>query len=425
MNCVNIKIDGKDYQAFEGQLLTDAAEENGIHIPTLCHFKDMFPPLSSCRVCMSKVNGKFKTACTTKVWDGMEVEVNTPELRDLRSSIVEMLFAEGNHYCPACAKSGDCELQTKGYEMGIAVSRFPHLFEARKKDYKAKNFYIDHSRCIHCGRCVAQVETDDHQKVFYFQKRGHNTFVGMDYINEARLSKEQVFRAMDLCPVGAIIAKERGFAKTFGKRKFDYKSAVKYLEFESLKKHDFKAEESNGRKVVATASLAGCFGCHMSLLDIDEGLLDLVELIEFNKSPLTDVKKFSKRAHIGIIEGGIANSENYENLKLFRENCDVLVALGECAIWGGLPAMRNTVPLEACLEESYLNSMTGDQGKKLIPYHTDIPVISDKVYGIKDAVMIDYFIPGCPPRPNLIWSMVKAILFGTKEKIPYEDLKYD
>jgi [NiFe] hydrogenase diaphorase moiety small subunit len=102
----------------------------------------------------------------------------------------------------------------------------------------------------------------------------------------------------------------------------------------------------------------------------------------------------------------------------------VLVALGECAIWGGLPAMRNTIPLEACLAESYLNSMTGDPGNK-IPFHTDIPILSDKVYGIKDAVMIDYYIPGCPPRPKLIWSMVKAILLGTKEMIPYEELKYD
>ena len=423
MNCVTISIDGKKYQAFEGQLLTDAAADNGIHIPTLCHFKEIFPPLSSCRVCMSKVNGKMKTACTTKVWDGMEVEVNTPELKDIRSSIVEMLFTEGNHYCPACAKSGDCELQKKGYELGIAVSRFPHLFQERNKDYKAKNFYIDHSRCIHCGRCVSQVETDDKKKVFYFQKRGHNTFVGMDYINEAKLSQNQVVAAMELCPVGAIIAREVGYAKPFGKRKFDFKSNVKDIEFESLKKHDFHPDD-NGKKIVATTSLAGCFGCHMSLLDIDVELLDMVKLIEFNKSPLTDIKKFSKRAHIGIIEGGIANSENFETLKRFRDNCDVLVALGECAIWGGLPAMRNTIPLQDCLAESYLNSMTGDSSNK-IPFHTDIPILSDKVYGIKDAVMIDYYIPGCPPRPKLIWSMVKAILFNTKEMIPYEELKYD
>jgi Coenzyme F420-reducing hydrogenase, gamma subunit len=99
------------------------------------------------------------------------------------------------------------------------------------------------------------------------------------------------------------------------------------------------------KKIIATASLAGCFGCHMSILDIDDRIIDLVELVEFNKSPVDDIKKFTKHVDIGIIEGGCCNSENVENLKYFRENCDILISLGECAIMGGLPALRNGIPI--------------------------------------------------------------------------------
>lgn len=96
---------------------------------------------------------------------------------------------------------------------------------------------------------------------------------------------------------------------------------------------------------MATISLAGCFGCHMSMLDIDLGLVDILDLVEFNKSPLNDIKEFTKICDIGLIEGGCCNTENIEVLREFRKKCKILVAMGECAIWGGLPAMRNTIPL--------------------------------------------------------------------------------
>ena len=108
------------------------------------------------------------------------------------------------------------------------------------------------------------------------------------------------------------------------------------------------------KKIIATASLAGCFGCHMSLLDIDERLLELIELVEFNKSPLNDIKTFTKECDIGLIEGGCCNDENVHSLVEFRKRCKTLVSVGECAIMGGLPALRNMIPLRECLEESYL-----------------------------------------------------------------------
>ena len=109
---------------------------------------------------------------------------------------------------------------------------------------------------------------------------------------------------------------------------------------------------------VATASLAGCFGCHMSLLDIDERILQLIDLVDFDKSPIDDIKEFTGRCQIGLIEGGCTTDENVRVLKSFREHCDILISVGDCATMGGLPALRNTVPLRECLEEAYLNGPT-------------------------------------------------------------------
>jgi len=163
----------------------------------------------------------------------------------------------------------------------------------------------------------------------------------------------------------------------------------------------------------------------MSMLDIDLGLLDLIELVSFDKSPLTDIKRFSRRVDIGLIEGGCCNSENIENLEYFRENCDILVSVGECAIWGGLPAMRNTISLEACLQEAYLHSPVTENAHQIIPNHEDIPKILDRVYPCHEVVKIDYHIPGCPPSAQHIWKVVQNILFGTKYDVIYPEFKYD
>ncbi|HOP64650.1 MAG TPA: NADP oxidoreductase [Spirochaetota bacterium] len=180
------------------------------------------------------------------------------------------------------------------------------------------------------------------------------------------------------------------------------------------------------KPVVATASLAGCFGCHMSLLDIDDRILQLIELVEFHKSPVDDIKTFTKQCDIGIIEGGCCNSENVHVLKDFRKNCKILISLGECAIMGGLPAMRNGIPVRECLEEAYLNGPTVDENTaKIIPNDDEIPMILDRVYPCHEIVKVDYFIPGCPPRADLIWEALVALVTGNEMKIPYEVLKFD
>ncbi len=179
------------------------------------------------------------------------------------------------------------------------------------------------------------------------------------------------------------------------------------------------------KKIIATTSLAGCFGCHMSLLDIDLRLLDLVDVVQFDRSPLTDIKTLTRRIDVGLIEGGVCNDENVHVLKSFRENCDVLVSLGECAIMGGLPALRNDIPLKDCLTEAYLKVPTAEPNARLIPHHEDLPKILDRVYPCHEIVKIDYFIPGCAPSADAIWKALTSILFGQGEVLKTEHIRYD
>jgi NAD-reducing hydrogenase small subunit len=176
---------------------------------------------------------------------------------------------------------------------------------------------------------------------------------------------------------------------------------------------------------LATASLAGCFGCHMSILDLDERILDVVEVLQFDKSPIDDIKDFTGRCLVGLIEGGCCNEENVHNLKRFRENCDVLISLGECAIMGGLPAMRNSVPLEECLEEAYLDGPTVYNPDRVIPNDPELPLLLNKVYPCHDIVKIDYFLPGCPPPADAIFKAVTDLVSGKAPDLPYEVFKYD
>jgi len=176
---------------------------------------------------------------------------------------------------------------------------------------------------------------------------------------------------------------------------------------------------------VATTSLAGCFGCHMSLLDIDERILQLVELIDFDKSPIDDIKKFTGRCLVGLIEGGCANEENVAVLQDFRRHCDILISVGDCAIMGGLPAMRNTIPLKECLDEAYLNGVTVYNETGKIPNDPEIPLLLDKVYPCNEVVKMDYHLPGCPPPADTLWEALVALLSNKPIELPYELVKYD
>ncbi|MEE9356911.1 NADP oxidoreductase [Candidatus Vondammii sp. HM_W22] len=173
---------------------------------------------------------------------------------------------------------------------------------------------------------------------------------------------------------------------------------------------------------IATASLAGCFGCHMSLLDIDARIIDLVELVEFDRSPITDIKTVGL-CDVGLIEGGVCNAENVEVLREFRRNCKTLVAIGACAINGGIPAMRNQYTLQECLEESYLQGVGVDNPQ--IPNDPELPLLLNKVHPIHDVVWVDYFLPGCPPPADTIWTFLEELISGKPIEFAYRQIHYD
>lgn len=181
--------------------------------------------------------------------------------------------------------------------------------------------------------------------------------------------------------------------------------------------------ESKARKLrIATTSLAGCFGCHTSFLDIDERLFDLLELVEFDRSPLTDIKHCGP-CDIGIVEGGICNAENVHVLREFRKNCKILIAIGACAINGGLPAQRNHLDLRDCLQEVYLTEPGLASGG--IPNDPELPLPLDKVHPLYEVVKVDYFIPGCPPSGDAIWKFLTDLLAGRTPRLGHDLMHYD
>jgi len=173
---------------------------------------------------------------------------------------------------------------------------------------------------------------------------------------------------------------------------------------------------------LATTSLGGCFGCHMSFLDLDERILDLFEHIELRRSPLTDIKNL-EFCDIGLIEGGLCNSENVHVLREFRSKCKILISLGACAINGGLPAQRNHLNLEEIFNEVYLTDPGPSNG--LIPNDPELPLPLNAVHPLHDVVHIDAYIPGCPPSADTIWAVFQSLLAGKQVDIPSNLIHYD
>lgn len=173
---------------------------------------------------------------------------------------------------------------------------------------------------------------------------------------------------------------------------------------------------------IATTSLAGCFGCHMSLLDIDERILDFLQLFEFDRTPLTDIKHCGP-CDIGLVEGGVCNAENVHVLREFRRNCRVLVAVGACAITGGVPALRNNISLWECFREVYQYDPGTTTG--VLPDDPELPLPFDTVRPIYEVVRVDHFLPGCPPPADAFWELATALAAGREPQLGPALLRFD
>ena len=218
---VKITIDGLECMASREQFIVEAAKENGIYIPTLCNYPGI-KPKGGCRICTVRGNGKLMTACTTPVSEGMHIENNVTDINELRKSIIELLLVEGNHLCPSCEKSGNCELQALAYRFRIMAPRFPYFFPVRKVDASHPKIIKDQNRCILCKRCIRAIKDDKGRSIFAYRRRSNRVEVGVDSKLGKQLTDELAQKAMDICPVGSILRKERGFIVPIGERKYDH-----------------------------------------------------------------------------------------------------------------------------------------------------------------------------------------------------------
>lgn len=218
---ITFTIDDVEVEAEGGQTIMEAADEAGVYVPRLCTMKGL-KTLGSCRVCTVFVDGRPQAACTQPAADGIYVENSSEKVTSLRRTIVEMLFVEGNHFCMFCEKSGDCELQALAYRLGIAAPTLPYLYPKRSLDATHPDVLLDRNRCILCGRCVAASVDRDGKHVFDFIGRSSGREIAVN--SQGRLADtelESTDRAVDICPVGAILRKRTAYRTPIGQRSYD------------------------------------------------------------------------------------------------------------------------------------------------------------------------------------------------------------
>lgn len=220
-----IKIDGVEVPFEGGQTIMDAALAANIYIPHLCH-KPGLSPHGSCKLCTVNVNGRAASACTMPANAGQEIENNTPALNEVRKTITQMLFVEGNHLCPSCEKSGDCTLQAIGYHFGMLDGHFPQFYPRRKVDASHASLVVDRDRCIMCELCVRASREVDGKNVFAISGRGTNRQLIVNS-STGELADSNITLAdlaAHICPVGAVLIKEHGYEVPIGRRTFDLHS---------------------------------------------------------------------------------------------------------------------------------------------------------------------------------------------------------
>jgi len=162
---------------------------------------------------------------------------------------------------------------------------------------------------------------------------------------------------------------------------------------------------------VASDWLSGCAGCHMSLLDIDERIIALTELIDLRATPITDLKEPDEDGvDVGILEGCINNTYNEEVAKRMRERCKILVALGDCAVFGGVPTMRNFSGAGEALKRAYIETESTDSEGK-VPSDPEL-CKPTRVKAISEVVHVDVFVPGCPPSADVIFYVLSELAQG-------------
>ncbi|MHB1591823.1 MAG: 2Fe-2S iron-sulfur cluster-binding protein [Sulfuricella sp.] len=218
-------IDGLAVPFQDGQTIMDAALASGVYIPHLCHNPE-FKPHGSCKLCTVNVNGRNVASCTMPATEGLLVLSDTFELNDERRALVQMLFVEGNHLCPSCEKSGNCQLQAVAYYLEMMSPHYTHFYPTREVDASHPHILLDRNRCIYCELCVRASRDADGKNVFGLSGRGIATTL---IVNSAsgRLGDTTLAitdKAVQVCPTGALMKKGLAYTVPIGSRIFDHHS---------------------------------------------------------------------------------------------------------------------------------------------------------------------------------------------------------
>ena len=217
-------LDGEPVPFAPGQTIKEAAKAAGKYIPHLCWHPD-FTAHGSCKLCTVKVGGRFATSCTTPAAEGQVVDNHTPELKEKRKTLLQLLFVEGNHFCPSCEKSGNCGLQATAYEMGMLTPHFDHFFPDRAVDASHPDVLLDFNRCIMCELCVRASRDVDGKNVFAVQGRGIKAHLVVNTpsgkLGATDFSIDD--KAAQVCPTGTILRKHSGYEIPIGQRLYDRK----------------------------------------------------------------------------------------------------------------------------------------------------------------------------------------------------------
>ncbi|MGB7848514.1 MAG: hypothetical protein WBL63_23075 [Candidatus Acidiferrum sp.] len=161
---------------------------------------------------------------------------------------------------------------------------------------------------------------------------------------------------------------------------------------------------------VATVWLDGCSGCHMSLLDMDAAIIPLAQKIELVYGPLVDAQEFPEDVDVTLVEGAVSSQEDLNKLQKIRQRTHLLISLGDCAVTGNVPAMRNSIPVTKLLQRVYVD---GAQERKLVP--TDgVPPLLKQARPLREFVKVDMCLPGCPPPAKSISRVILDLLEGRK-----------
>jgi len=159
---------------------------------------------------------------------------------------------------------------------------------------------------------------------------------------------------------------------------------------------------------VATVWLDGCSGCHMSLLDMDAAIISLGQKIDLVYGPLVDAQEFPEDVEVTLVEGAVSSQEDLNKIQKIRQRTHVLISLGDCAVTGNVPAMRNSIPVNKLLQRIYVE---GAQQGKVVPSER-VPALLKQARPVREFVKVDLCLPGCPPPAKTIASVLSSLLEG-------------